>query len=82
MTDQLMPIMRTGLFVSFSVLDERQAKINHGQTLARLAERGGLNAGEALAIAEKRQWKLMQTPEAIVALAALAAPHSKEGEHG
>lgn len=35
---------------------ERQAKANHGQTLERLAERGGLSPGEALAIVEGKRW--------------------------
>lgn len=32
----------------------RQASLNHGQTLERLAERGGLSWAEALAIIEDR----------------------------
>ncbi len=34
----------------------RQAKSNHGQTLERLAERGGLGPGEALAVLDDRRW--------------------------
>ena len=35
---------------------ERQAMQNHGQTLKRLAERGGLYYCELLAVLEDRQW--------------------------
>lgn len=51
-----MPIMGTGLAVRMDLLDERQAQINHGQSLDRLAERGGLGADEALDLAARRQW--------------------------
>ncbi len=70
---KLMPLMRTGFYVHFDVLDERQAQRNHGQTLARLRERGGLGPSEALAIAERRSWRQTNIPEAITALSALAA---------
>lgn len=35
---------------------EKQALRNHSQTLKRLAERGGLSAGEALAVLEGYSW--------------------------
>lgn len=73
MTDRLMPIMRTGLFVTFDVLDELQAQRNHGQTLLRLASRGGLSPCEALAIAERRPHRREPERQALVALAALSA---------
>ena len=38
---------------------EAQAWVNHGQTLARLAERGGLSACEAVAVLEDRAWRSM-----------------------
>lgn len=48
---------------------EAQAKKNHGgQSLARLAERGGLSASEALAILEDREWHMMEIGEAETAL--------------
>jgi predicted RNA-binding Zn ribbon-like protein len=67
-----MPIMRTGLAIRMDLLDERQAKINHGQTLDRLAERGGLSASEALAICEKREWRRVSAKDALVSLQALS----------
>ena len=37
---------------------ERQAQMNHGgQTLAKLAQRGGLCASEAVAVLEDREWR-------------------------
>ena len=42
---------------------EAQANINHGQTLKRLAERGGLSPCEALAILENRRWRKMTDEE-------------------
>lgn len=36
---------------------ERQAQINHGQTLERLAERGGLGIREALWVLKDYRWK-------------------------
>lgn len=46
--------------IPWSLLEphERQANISHGQTLQRLAERGGLAPSEALAIIQDRPFKL------------------------
>lgn len=35
---------------------EAQAQKNHGQTLRRLAERGGLSPAEAVAVLDGRDW--------------------------
>ena len=44
---------------------EEQARSNHGgQSLKRLAERGGLSACEALAVLEDRRWRRMPSAEA------------------
>ena len=51
--------------IPIDLLNERQAYINHSQTLNRLAERGGLDAGEAVAIIENRKWKRMSSQEAV-----------------
>lgn len=57
---------------------EARAQRNHGgQSLARLAERGGLSACEALAVIEDRSWRGMPTPEAHRQLAAKLASDSK-----
>jgi hypothetical protein len=69
---EYMPLMRTGLAIRMDLLDEKQAQRNHGQTLCRLRERGGLSPCEALAIAERREWKRMPFVDCIRALQALA----------
>lgn len=55
-----MPIMGATLLseIPFAMIapHEEQAQRNHGQTLNRLAERGGLSTGEAIAILEGRKW--------------------------
>jgi hypothetical protein len=50
---------------------EKQALENHGQTLARLRERGGLSPCEAVAILEDRRWRRMDTAQAFTRLAEL-----------
>lgn len=47
----------------------KQARTNHGQTLERLAERGGLGSCEAVAVLEDRAWRRMPPGEANKALA-------------
>lgn len=72
MTPKLFPILRSyeerrkfpevpdSLPWEFLEPHERQALRNHGgQTLARLAERGGLGVCEALAVVEGRAWSPM-----------------------
>lgn len=55
-----MPIMGSTLLseIPFAMLvpHEKQALQNHGQTLNRLAERGGLDHSEAIDILEGRKW--------------------------
>ena len=53
---------------------ERQADRNHGQTLARLAERGGLSACELVAVLEDRDYRRMTDEAAVTRLKQLAAP--------
>ena len=48
------PCALVGLSWSIIGPHERQAQINHDQTLQRLAERGGLSPAEALAVLENR----------------------------
>ena len=48
------------------VAHEEQAMKNHGgQTLARLAERGGLCCSELMSVLEDRPWHSMDAVEAI-----------------
>ncbi len=48
-----------------------QAQRNHGQSLRRLAERGGVSVTEAVAVLEDRPWKPMDDVEAIKRLGEL-----------
>jgi hypothetical protein len=66
------------LTIPDSLLNEEQAQRNHGQTLKRLNERGGLGPCEAIAIIEKRRWHKMDQREAIDMLKEL----SKETPQG
>lgn len=50
---------------------QKQALRNHGQTLERLRERGGLSPCEAVAIIEDRRWRRMQRFDAVERLADL-----------
>ena len=54
--------------IPFAMLNEEQAQTNHGQTLKRLAECGGLAACEALAIMDKRRWRHMDAEESLAVL--------------
>lgn len=60
MTRATMPIMGATLLseIPFGVLapHEGRAQSNHGQSLERLAQRGGLAACEAVDILEGRRW--------------------------
>jgi hypothetical protein len=76
-----MPIMQTGLRVSFDLLSEQQAQRNHGQSLKRLAERGGLSPCEVLALHEQRSWRGMDADEALRKVKILAGM-LKEPGHG
>ncbi len=50
---------------------EAQALRNHGQTVARLAERCGLGWDELLAVLTDRPWKRMRENEAMVECVAM-----------
>ena len=51
--------------IPFSMLNEEWADRNHGQTLKRLAERGGLGPCEAIAIMDRRKWMAMPDKAAL-----------------
>lgn len=69
MTPNWVPIIGTSLAIRGNALDNHQALKNHGQSLWRLAERGGVSPAEALAIAEHRAFSAMPDAEALAALA-------------
>ncbi len=50
---------------------EAQALANHGQTLGRLKQRGGLTPSEVVAILEGRSWPQRENDEDIGQLAKL-----------
>lgn len=56
---------------------ERQAQTNHGQTLARLAERGGLSAAEAVAVLDDRNFERMNEGAANARLLHLIYEHTR-----
>ena len=71
-----MPILGTPFAVLMDTLNEQQALTNHGQSLARLAERGGLSFTEASAIAQRRAWNNRESvKEAAQVLASILTPH-------
>ncbi len=75
MADDGFPILHPKgmLPVPWSVIrpHEAQAVSNHGQSLDRLAARGGLDVVELLAVLEDRPWHRMDTLCAIERLANL-----------
>ena len=66
--EKWMPLGGTGLAIRMDLLNEEHAQRNHGQSLSRLAERGGIDLQEALAIIELRKWKRQETEETLQAL--------------
>lgn len=51
----------------------QQANRNHGQSVARLAERGGLSWCELFAVLHNKRWQKMDANEAMIACRALEA---------
>jgi hypothetical protein len=51
--------------VDWSALNEEWAQRNHGQSLVRLAERGGLVPCEIAANMERRRWRHMEMADAL-----------------
>jgi hypothetical protein len=66
--DKWFPLLGTGLAMKRSLLNERQAQLNHSQTLDVLASRGGLCPVEAMAVMESRSYS---NRDQVVALRAL-----------
>jgi len=59
------PCTKVPAFIRWDALNEEQAQINHGQSLAMLASRGGLAPCEAVAIIEHRRWQKMRIDDAL-----------------
>lgn len=66
------------IWIPWSVLapHEKQAQLNHGQSLERLAERRGLCPSEAIAVIEDRKWTSMPHSEARARLKELVEQSS------
>ncbi len=67
---------------SFVEPHEKQAQSNHAQTLARLAERGGLSWKELLAVTQDKRYSEIshvKTPEAAELVLAAIAKASQGG---
>ena len=75
MSDPTIKIMRGRLLkaIPINVLNEEWAQKNHDQTLDRLAERGGIDVSEALAIIERRNWEKLITSERVAELRLMQA---------
>lgn len=54
--------------VPWEILNDQWARNNHGQTLQRLADRGGLSFSEMAAIIEKREWCDMTQANALTVI--------------
>ena len=63
-TPEYMPILGTVLLLPMRLLTEEAAQRNHGQSLARLAERGGLSLSEAASVASGMYWQPMDDARA------------------
>jgi hypothetical protein len=60
---------------------ELQAQKNHYQTLQKLAERGGLDESESIAILEDRPWKKMGEVEAREKLKLMIKEYEQRRNH-
>lgn len=68
---------------AFVKAHERQANTNHGQTVERLKERGGLGWSELAAVVEGRDWRQMDVDAAHEqTMRVLLAWHPKPTEEG
>jgi hypothetical protein len=75
--DDLFPIRLPG--GGGTIPHEAQAQINHGQTLRRLAERGGLAASEVVAVLTDRRFQIMSEIDAARQLIALLTASVESG---
>ena len=73
-----MPVLGYPLAIPISMLSPQQAISNHGQTLERIAERGGLSLSEAAALASGRAWRSMSLEAALAELKSVA---DRRGRH-
>lgn len=65
---QYMPLEHGPLAIDFSALDEATAQRNHGQTLTKLKERGGVSYSEAVALVKRARYENILTVDALIIL--------------
>lgn len=75
MLERKFPILSTGVDIPWIIMElhNKQAWANHGQSLERLAERGGLGWGEALAVLEDRKYKYVDEDAARIQVLEIVA---------
>lgn len=66
-----------GAKIDYQLVEDHggQARDNHGQTVKRLAERGGLSWCELHAVLHNRKWEKMDSNDAMIACRALEAKY-------
>lgn len=80
MSRENMPVMSSKhlKIMPMAMLSEKQAMKNHGQTLERLAERGGICPAEALSIMDGLHWGAVKVCDENDALLARRVDKFKE----
>lgn len=75
MLERKFPILSTSVDIPWIIMElhNKQAWANHGQSLERLAERGGLGWGEALAVLEDRKYKYVDEDAARIKVLEIVA---------
>lgn len=75
MLERKFPILSTGVDIPWLIMElhNKQAWANHGQSLERLAKRGGLGWGEALAVLEDRKYKYVDEDAARIQVLEIVA---------
>lgn len=66
--------------IDMALLNEEWARNNHGQSLDRLAERGGLSPCEAIAIISRRRWNSIPDDVAVNQLKEIIKIHESPKE--
>ena len=69
------PILGAGMDIPWIIVElhDKQVRANHGQSLERIAERGGLGWGEALAVLEDRKYKYIDEDAARIQVLEIVA---------
>lgn len=75
MLERKFPILGGGMDIPWIIVElhDKQVRANHGQSLERIAERGGLGWGEALAVLEDRKYKYIDEDAARIQVLEIVA---------